>query len=163
MAEKTLRLDAFIPYRLSYTTSLVSHSIAETYEALFGITIAEWRIIAWVAEMDGITQQQICAHTRMDKVSVSRAAIALTDRGLLDRKPNPEDRRSHLLILSLKGKELYSSIAPKALELEKRIFSSFRRDEVDALVAMLRRIDRIVLDITKDDTGLSEQVEQGAA
>ena len=34
-----LKLDGFIPYRLSFTSNLVSDSIAATYEALFGINI----------------------------------------------------------------------------------------------------------------------------
>jgi DNA-binding MarR family transcriptional regulator len=153
MDQKTLCLDAFIPYRLSYTSNLVSHSIADTYEALFGITITEWRVLAWAAAEEGITQQEIGTRTRMDKVSVSRAAIALTDRQLLNRRPNPEDRRSHLLVLSAKGQSLYAAIAPKALELERRIFAGFEPQEINGFVDMLRRIDRIVLGITEGGAG----------
>jgi DNA-binding MarR family transcriptional regulator len=145
MPGNSLRLDTFIPFRLSFTTNLVSASIAEAYETMFGITIPEWRVMAWAAEKDGITQQQICAHTRMDKVTVSRAAISLAERGLLDRTPNPDDRRSHLLVLSAQGRDLYSMIAPKALELEKRIFANFDGPEIETFVSMLRRIDAIVL------------------
>ncbi|WP_242123589.1 MarR family winged helix-turn-helix transcriptional regulator [Sphingobium sp. Sx8-8] len=146
MADKMLRLDDFLPYRLSFTTALLSDSIAQIYEAMFDITIPEWRVIAWVAEKGSITQQQICVLTRMDKVTVSRAAIALTDRGLLVRRPNVEDRRSHLLALTAAGERLHAAIAPKALELESRIFSHFSAAEVDAFRKMLRRIDRIVLE-----------------
>ena len=73
----SLVLADFIPYRLSVTSNLVSDSIARTYEALFGLTIPEWRLIAVIAETGGITQQAIGRATRMDKVTVSRAAIAL--------------------------------------------------------------------------------------
>lgn len=145
MTDKMLRLDDFLPYRLSFTTALLSDSIAQSYEALFGISITEWRVIAWVAEKGCITQQQICAQTRMDKVTVSRAAIALTDRGVLHRLPNPEDRRSHLLTLTAEGERLHAAIAPKALELERRVFSHFSEAEVGAFRSMLRRIDAIVL------------------
>ena len=77
MTAKTLRLDQFIPYRLSFTAALLRDTIAQSYERLFGISIAEWRVIAWVAELGSVTQQQLCARSRMDKVTVSRAAIAL--------------------------------------------------------------------------------------
>ena len=93
MAAKRLALDDFIPYRLSVTSNLVSDSIARTYESLFGLTIPEWRLVAVIAETGGVTQQAIGAKTLMDKVTVSRAAIALVDRGLLARQANPEDRR----------------------------------------------------------------------
>jgi DNA-binding MarR family transcriptional regulator len=81
MAAKRLALDDFIPYRLSVTSNLVSDSIARTYESLFGLTIPEWRLVAVIAETGGVTQQAIGAKTLMDKVTVSRAAIALVDRG----------------------------------------------------------------------------------
>ena len=145
MAIRNLVLDEFIPYRLSFTSNLVSNAIARTYEALFGLTIPEWRIIAVVAELDGATQQHIGQRTRMDKVTVSRAAIALANRGLLVRRANPSDRRSHLIVLSAAGEALYAEVAPKALSLEADIFADLDRNELSQLVAMLRRIDAMVL------------------
>ena len=153
MAERPLILDDFIPYRLSVISNLVSDTIARTYEALFGLTIPEWRLVAVIAERDGITQQAIGATTRMDKVTVSRAAIALVERGLMQRHANPEDRRSHLLRLTDDGHTLYASVAPKALDLEQRIFAGFSSAEVEQFVAMLRRIDAVTIDLVQDSHG----------
>lgn len=138
-----LRLDAFIPYRLSYTSNLVSDVVARAYDAQFGLRIPEWRMIAVTAENDGITQQAISERTRMDKVTVSRAAIALAERGLLARAPNPADRRSHLLVLTDAGQALYAQVAPRALALEREMFAQFDADELARFVAMLRRIDDV--------------------
>lgn len=143
MADARLVLDDFIPYRLSVTSNLVSDSIARAYESLFGLTIPEWRLVAVVAETGGITQQAIGAKTLMDKVTVSRAAIALVDRGLLARRANAEDRRSHLLELTDAGRDLYAAVTPKALDLERRIFSAFEPAEVARFMDMLRRIESV--------------------
>ncbi len=140
-----LRLDEFLPYRLSFTSNLVSDRIARTYAALFDLSIPEWRLVAVIAEHDGISQQAIGQRTRMDKVTVSRAAIALTQRGLLDRVPHAQDKRSHLLTLSPAGRELHAAVAPKALELERRIFACFEPGEIAAFTATLRRIDAALL------------------
>ena len=145
--ERRLVLDDFIPYRLSVTSNLVSDSIARAYESLFGLTIPEWRLIAVIAETGGITQQAIGARTLMDKVTVSRAAIALVGRGLLARRDNPDDRRSHLLELTDAGRDLYAAVAPKALDLESRIFAAFAPDEVARFIDMLRRIESVTLAI----------------
>jgi DNA-binding MarR family transcriptional regulator len=141
----SLELDAFIPYRLSVTSNLVSDAIARTYDALFGLSIPEWRLVAVVAEAGEITQQAIGARTRMDKVTVSRAAIALVERGLMDRRGNPSDRRSHLLALTQAGRDLHAAVAPKALELERRLFAPFDPEEVAAFTDMLRRIEAAAL------------------
>ena len=140
----TLRLDDFVPYRLSYTSNLVSEAIARTYESLFSLTIPEWRLVAVIAEHEGISQAAICTRTGMDKVTVSRAAIALTTRSLVARRPSPTDRRSHDLALTGEGRTLYAQVAPKALELEKQIFGGLGAEDLRAFVATLRRIDGIV-------------------
>jgi DNA-binding MarR family transcriptional regulator len=139
-----LALDDFLPYRLVFTANGVSEVVARAYKALFDLTIPEWRVIAHAAERDSVTQAEIVGRSGMDKVTVSRAAIALVGRGLLDRRDHPGDRRSHRLVLSEAGAALYEQVAPKALELERAIFAGFGREERAALVAMLRRIDEAV-------------------
>jgi DNA-binding MarR family transcriptional regulator len=136
-----LRLDAFLPYRLSIASNRVSDAIASTYRALFGLRIPEWRLVAVLAEGQGMTQQALGRATRMDKVTVSRAAIALAERGLVHRAPNPGDQRSHLLSLSAAGRALYDEVAPKALEIEAQVFAGFDAAEIEAFRAMLKRIE----------------------
>ena len=147
MADVSLRLDAFIPYRLSITSYLVSETIAGAYQALFGLSIPEWRVVAVIAEDEGMTQQQVGRRTQMDEVTVSRATIGLVDRGLVERRPHASDRRSQSLHLSATGRDLYAQVAPKALELERRIFASFDPKEVAAFSDMLERVQEATLKV----------------
>jgi DNA-binding MarR family transcriptional regulator len=140
----TLELSRFLPYRLSVTSNRVSDRIASQYRATFGLTIPEWRVIAVLAEQGAMTQQGIGQMTYMDKVTVSRAAIALVERSLVARRPNPQDKRSHLLDLSWDGRELYAAIVPRALAMEKAIFVSLSPKDRAALIALLQRIDEAV-------------------
>lgn len=128
-----LRLDQFLPYQLSVTSNAVSQVIARTYESLFGLRIAEWRLIAVLAEEEGLTQQALVARTEMDKMTVSRAAQALASRGLVSRVTHGSDRRSHALALSEAGRALYAEIAPKALEMEARLLADLSPDAIDGL------------------------------
>jgi DNA-binding MarR family transcriptional regulator len=141
MSKNALRLDDFLPYRLSVTSNLVSDRIAQSYRALFGLTIPEWRMIAVLAEQPHAMQQEIGLRTRMDKVTISRAAIALAARKLIARTPNPADGRSHCLVLTAAGTELYARIAPKAREMEREIFGDFPQDSLRAFDTMLRAIE----------------------
>jgi DNA-binding MarR family transcriptional regulator len=140
-SETGLSLERFMPYRLSYSANLVSEAIAQQYSAIFNLTIPEWRVVAHVAEQSGITQQEIGLRTRMDKVTVSRATIALAARGFVSRHKNPADRRSHLLSLTPAGRRLYAAIAPKALELERAVFGQFSAAEITAFGNFLQRVD----------------------
>jgi DNA-binding MarR family transcriptional regulator len=130
-----------MPYRLSYSANVVSEAIAQQYSVIFNLTIPEWRVVAHVAEQSGITQQEIGQRTRMDKVTVSRATIALAARGFVSRSKNSADRRSRLLTLTPAGRRLYAAIAPKALELERAVFGQFSAAEIATFRSFLQRVD----------------------
>jgi DNA-binding MarR family transcriptional regulator len=115
--------------------------IASRYQTLFGISIPEWRVIAVIAEHGKMSQQLVCQITRMDKVTVSRAAIGLVGRKLIVRTLNPDDKRSQLLALSASGRQLYDSIAPRAMAMETQIFSCLSKNDRLTLVQLLGRID----------------------
>ena len=135
-----LRLDKFLPYQLSVTSNAVSGAIARTYEVLFGLRVPEWRLIAVLAEQEGVTQQALVARTEMDKMTVSRAAQALVSRGLVTRVPHGQDKRSHALALSEEGRALYAQIAPKALELEEKLLKELGAREIAQLKETLAKL-----------------------
>ena len=138
---KSLRLERFLPYRLSILANRISSTLARAYAETFDLTIPEWRVMAVLGRFAPLTANAICEATQMDKVTVSRAAIALVDRGLVLRSANPDDQRSHLLSLSAEGQALYEAVAPKALALEAAIFGGFSREEMAQFAAMLERIE----------------------
>ena len=146
----SLDLDHFLPFRLAITSNLVSEGIASAYQALFGLRIAEWRIIAVAAESDaGVTQQEIGARTLMDKVTVSRATRALEARGLIARRMNARDGRSQLLALAPPGRLLFRQVAPKALALEQAMLADLSADERAQLTHLLERVGKTALRLRK--------------
>lgn len=144
MDSKPLRLDDFLPYRLSITSNLVSDHVAGAYRALFGLSVPEWRLVAVLAEADGLSQAAIGERTRMDKVTVSRAARALETRGLVTRLAHARDARARSLSLSAAGRALHGLVAPRAKAMEAAIFACFDASEVALLKALLARIESSV-------------------
>jgi DNA-binding MarR family transcriptional regulator len=140
MATKLL-LDRFLPYRLSVASNAVSGRISNAYRKRFGLKIAEWRLIAILAETPSLTPAMLGDRTRMDKIAVSRAAAALIERGLVAADDNPADGRSHFLSLTDDGRALYAEIAPVALATEAALFESLSADERATLESLLRRIE----------------------
>ena len=127
-AEHGLRLDSYLPYRLSVASNAVSGLIARAYEDRFGLTIPQWRLVCVLAEEGGLTQVQIVARTVMDKVTVSRATQGLVKRRLVLRSQNKADGRSQVLALSAEGRSLHAyeaaliaGLAPEEVTLLKRL------------------------------------------
>ena len=145
MAAKKLNLVNFLPYRLSIASKARSSRMAAEYQNRFGLKIPEWRLMAVLGERQPKTQSELVEATRMDKVTVSRAAIALTERGLFQRTPNPHDQRSHLLDLTPSGRAPYRDVAPRALAVETRIFAGFSAEERQTLSRLLARAEAAAL------------------
>ena len=141
MSTMTLRLDAFLPYRLSVASNAVSTRISASYRKRFGLKVPEWRLIAILAEGSEMTPQALGNAARIDKISVSRAAAALIERGLIVARDNPGDGRSHLLALTADGQALYAEIAPAALAMEAELLAHISPEERAQLDALLRRIE----------------------
>jgi len=140
MTEPELRLDAYLPYRLSVASNAVSGLIARSYQDRFGLSVPQWRLICVLAEDGGLTQGQLVARTVMDKVTVSRAAQGLLNRHLVTRSDHHADGRSHVLALSAEGSRLYAEIAPLALAYEATLISGLAPDEVALLKRLLSRL-----------------------
>lgn len=135
--DSRLRLERFIPYRLSVLSNTVSMSIAGAYERRFGLSIPQWRVIAALARYPDLSAGEVAERTAMDKVAVSRAVQGLLAGGRLTRAQDPGDRRRSILRLSPAGRSVYRRVAPLALRYERRL--------LDALTAEERRtLDRLI-------------------
>jgi DNA-binding MarR family transcriptional regulator len=136
-----LRLPDYLPYRLSVVSNKASGLIARAYQARFGLTIWEWRVIAVLGEGRALTAQAVCEATAMDKVTVSRAIRALDTRGLLTRTPSAQDRRASDVTLTAHGRAIYADIAPLALTYEATLLDGFSTEERAQLMALLEKLE----------------------
>lgn len=109
-ADDPFILEEFMPFKLAVLSDAVSKLIARDYSDRFGITIAEWRVMALVSQYDEVRAQTVVDKTPMDKVAVSRAVASLVEKGLLEKRASEVDRRSALLHLSDKGNEIANEI-----------------------------------------------------
>ena len=138
--ETNLDLNAFMPYRLQQLAHLVSRGIADLYEDHHGLTAAQWRVMAAVAENPGITAQKVVDMTPMDKVSVSRAVAALCEMALLQRKASDSDGRLALLSLTTDGARIYQQIFPKALDYAEQLQQSLTQNEQKIYLRLTSRL-----------------------
>ena len=96
---------------------------------------------AFVRVVESGSFSAVAREAQATQSAVSKQIAAL-ERTLGARLLN---RTTRSLALTEEGRRLHGAIAPRALELESGIFSHFSAEEVESFVAMLRRIDAIVL------------------
>jgi DNA-binding MarR family transcriptional regulator len=148
VSKRRLRLQNYLPYRLSVAANAVSQLIARAYQDRFHLKIPEWRLIAVLADEGSLTPQALCRRTVMDKVTVTRAAQGLLARRLVRRVPNAADRRSHRLVLTSAGRRLHGEIAPLALQYESRLLEKLQPLDVVKLERQLRQLESVAAELS---------------
>ena len=140
-----LRLEQFLPYRLSVLSNRTSSAIAREYSQRFDLTVTEWRVMAVLGRFAGLSANQVAQRTAMDKVAVSRAVARLLDSGRLLREFDDDDRRRSVLKLSEAGYAVYDQIVPLALGFERHLLQGMSDEERALLFRLLDRLDELEL------------------
>ena len=139
-APQALELEKFLPYRLSVLAQLVSESLHALYAAPFGLSVAQWRVMAALGRFAPLTASEVGTRIVMDKVAVSRAVAGLMKRQLVERATDSADRRRASLKLSAKGRAMHARIVPIALDYEARLYKSLSAEERRAFDALSDRL-----------------------
>jgi DNA-binding MarR family transcriptional regulator len=135
-----LKLERFLPYRLSILSNTVSQAIAREYQAEFGLSTTEWRVMAVLARFAPLSAREVAGHTAMDKVAVSRALSRLVEAGRVDRERHDGDRRRSVLRLSEEGWRVHDAVAPRARAHERRLLAQLSGEEIDVLARILDKL-----------------------
>ena len=138
--DEELNLEDFLPYRLAVLSHTVSTTIAKIYEAKFGVSIPEWRVIAILGRFPGLSAVEVADRTMLDKVAVSRAVTKLIKGGRIDREFADADRRRSILNLSEEGKKVHDEIAPLALDFETELLQGIDAQDYETFNVVLERL-----------------------
>ena len=135
-----LKLEDFLPYRLSVLSNTVSTTVARAYDKRFKVSIPEWRVIAILGRFPGLSAVEVAERTMMDKVAVSRAVTKLIKKGRVDRQFADADKRRSILNLSEEGRKLHDEIAELALGFERDLLQGLSADELEQLNGIMERL-----------------------
>lgn len=141
MTGNTLKLERFLPYRLNILAESISQGLADLYSQRYGITIAEWRVLAILGEHSTLTSAAIARHSRMHKTKVSRAIADLEKKDLVGRIANDADMREAFVALTPAGSTLYGQIVPLALGYSDELASRLTKADQEALWRIIGKLD----------------------
>lgn len=133
-------LQNFLPYKLSILSQTVSRLIAQEYGTRFNLTMHQWRCLVIISTHQDITAKDICTHTLLDKMTVSRVISTLVKRKLIKLSPSPNDARKQLITRTTTGRLIYEDILPIAQEYEASLLSALtlkERKELDSTIKKL--------------------------
>lgn len=99
------------------------------YGRKFDLPLAEWRLLAMVAQSESAGVVELAQMLATHKAWVSRTARSLESKGLIKACADNSDARRTLFALTLKGQKLYQQIVPVTMERNARLLSALTKDE----------------------------------
>ena len=132
-------LDEFLPYKLAELSRRASGGFSRHYRERYGISVAEWRVVAHLSQETAVAVREIHTRVGMDKPKVSRAASRLEAAGYVKKVINEHDRRLVELSLTAKGHEMIDTLAPIAAAYQEQLKAALG-DGADAFV---EKVDRL--------------------
>jgi DNA-binding MarR family transcriptional regulator len=89
-----------------------------------------------------ITQQRLADALRLQKSTISRLVDQLSEAGLVERAPNPQDRRSHLVALTAAGTRRARRLEHARRGLFERLLADLAPDERRLVVDGVSRLEQ---------------------
>jgi MarR family transcriptional regulator, lower aerobic nicotinate degradation pathway regulator len=133
-------------YVLDDQVGFVLRQVYQRHAALFAdrlgedLTPMQWAVLAKLAELGTCSQNMLGRLTAMDVATVKGVVERLGRRGLIENRPDAEDRRRLVLFLSDEGRALYSRLAVVAKDVSHLTLAPLEETERRALLGLLKKL-----------------------
>jgi MarR family transcriptional regulator, transcriptional regulator for hemolysin len=84
---------------------------ADYKAAQFGITRAQWAVLVRVDRSEGLNQSELAEMLDLQPITLTRLLDKLCDSGLIERRPDPADRRAKRLYLTPAARPLLERLS----------------------------------------------------
>ena len=128
-----------------------------------GVTIAQCHTILEIEELGQATTVEIAKRLGLDKSTLSRTIDGLVNIGMVERSPNPSDRRYTLLSLTKKGQQTADRINRSNDDFYGQVFKNIdikKHDEVIENFQLLALSMQQYQDSLKETAGHKTLIER---
>jgi MarR family transcriptional regulator, transcriptional regulator for hemolysin len=103
----------------------------------FGITRAQWVVLVRLDRFEGLKQSELADMLDLQPISLTRLLDRLCRCGLIERRPDPNDRRANRLYLTASARPLLKQLGNLGDELMSTALAGVERESVERMVAQL--------------------------
>lgn len=147
-------LERSLTYSLS---TIVEDGIGKAnhlFEARFGWSVRDLRVLRLVRATSGITFTDLAAATKFERSLTSRILTRLLRAGLIERTNSLKDARVFTLRATAAGDAICAEADPMTLELEALILRPLPEADRTALIGMIEKVRAWV------ETGYADEVDR---
>ena len=111
-----------------------------------GVTGAQWRVLALIAKQPGINLGQLAEALEVEPITVCRMIDRMEHAGLVERRPDPQDRRARRLFPAGDADRLMGELAVHSARLIDSATRGLGPDDRERLLELLQHIRSNLLD-----------------
>ena len=133
-------------YRLDDQIGFVLRQVVQRHAGIFAagmdneLTATQWAALAKLHERGPLSQNLLGRMIAMDAATVKGVIDRLSARGLTGTRPDPDDRRRHLVALTEAGEATVGRLLPRAVRITEDTLAPLGGEERAALAALLAKL-----------------------
>ena len=129
-----------------FETQRMLRLYADKLATRFGITRAQWAVLAKLQRTEGLKQSELADLMELQPITLTRLIDRLCDNDLIERRADASDRRVNRLYLRPAAGPLLDKLAELRAEITETALGDMTRADADGLVAQLETIKNNVRD-----------------
>jgi len=132
---------------LVHDVSRIRKKVVDQAVSPLGITRSQFWVLVNIARYgdDGIAQTELARLMSVGKVSLGGLIDRMEANGILERLPDPSDRRAKKVFITEKGEELLQRLQEVAEKINKQIMRGISSEQNKMLDNMLKTMKRNLL------------------
>jgi MarR family transcriptional regulator, transcriptional regulator for hemolysin len=101
----------------------------------FGMTRAQWAVLSRLDRAEGINQSELADVLDVQPITLTRLLDKLSDGGLIERRPDPSDRRAKRLFLTPAARPLLEQLGALGEETMADVLAGIPPESVKVMVS----------------------------
>src|SRR5712672_376383 len=121
----------------------LSHRYVQRFEVRareISLTLPQCKVLVRLEKNEGVSQARLAELAEVDAMTMVRILDRMEADGLLERRPDPADRRARCLYLTAKAKPLLDEIWRLSEATRAEVFAGIGKNERDVFMTVLERI-----------------------
>jgi DNA-binding MarR family transcriptional regulator len=124
---------------LAQVARLMRRSFDERARSI-GVTRPQWQVLSLLARHEGINQGGLAELLEVEPITLGRMIDRLQEAALVERRPDPADRRAWRLFLTDRGNQLLAQLRPLAAEMLNAALDGVDAARQDEMMVALDRM-----------------------
>jgi DNA-binding MarR family transcriptional regulator len=133
-------------HKVNKSARLITNRLGHNFkDNNFDITTEQWKILLYLWRTDGQTQNSLATATGKDEPSVSRLINNMVKSDFVNRTSHPTDRRTNLIYLTEKGKNLKDGLMAMGSKTNSEATEGIKPEDLDIC---LRVLDQVIKNLS---------------